>query len=292
MKKIFKLGIILCILIIFGLIIITIPNSDSIDADNNTLIISVCTGNMRGLEIGVSVYAGYNQVPLVLSDKTLPEQLNSWLPGYVKENNIKKIIVVGPMTTQQLIELYSMGVKVDHINDNSIASILTDIANNTPDKNNDTIIFTASNPIAGELGAYMKVPVFVTATNSSYNSSETLDKQYDNYIRTHNIQHIIIVGALPESLKNELYQYNIPVEEISGVTDVEVSMHVNDKLRSMGYLNNTTTAYYGFYGELPTIIPTIIKNNAMLIEDSSNNGNLANYLTDNNISNVVFTRNT
>ena len=30
----------------------------------------------------------------------------------------------------------------------------------------------------------------------------------------------------------------------------------------------------------------------MLIEDSSNNGNLANYLTDNNISNVVFTRNT
>ncbi|RAP44395.1 hypothetical protein [uncultured Methanosphaera sp.] len=292
MKKIFKLGIILCILIIFGLIIITIPNSDSIDADKNTLIISVCTGNMRGLEIGVSVYAGYNQVPLVLSDKTLPEQLNSWLPGYVKENNIKKIIVVGPMTTQQLIELYSMGVKVDHINDNSIASILTDIANNTPDKNNDTIIFTASNPIAGELGAYMKVPVFVTATNSSYNSSETLDKQYDNYIRTHNIQHIIIVGALPESLKNELYQYNIPVEEISGVTDVEVSMHVNDKLRSMGYLNNTTTAYYGFYGELPTIIPTIIKNNAMLIEDSSNNGNLANYLTDNNISNVVFTRNT
>ena len=49
MKKIFKLGIILCILIIFGLIIITIPNSDSIDADKNTLIIYVCTGNMRGL---------------------------------------------------------------------------------------------------------------------------------------------------------------------------------------------------------------------------------------------------
>lgn len=43
---------------------------------------------------------------------------------------------------------------------------------------------------------------------------------------------------------------------------------------------------------MPTIIPSVLKNNALLVEDSSNNGNILSYLQENNIKNVVVTRNT
>ena len=262
------------------------------DIDNNTLVISVCTGNMRGLETGISVYAGYNKAPLVLSDRTLPQQLDSWLPSFIKKNNIKKIVVVGPITAKQLLQLHMCGVEVKQVSGKSIPDILTKVADNTPTKNNDTLIFSASDPLAGVLGAYTKTPVFITATNETYNSADVLDTKYDEYIKTHNISHIIIVGNLPESLKNQLKSYNTTIEELSGRNSVDVSINVNNKLKSLGLLNNTTQAYYGFYGELPTIVPLVIQNNAMLIEDSSNHGDISDYIKENNVSKITLTRNT
>ena len=287
-----KLGIILLIVIV-GVIFFSMKvlYTDSMDIDDNTLVISVCTNDMRGLETGISVYVGYNKVPLILSDKTLPQQLASWLPNYVKENNINKIIIVGPVSAKQLFELSNLGIPIKQVNGNSISDILTKIADNTHDKNNDTIIFTASDPLAGVLGAYTKTPVFITASNASYDSSDNLDSNYANYIKTHNISHIIIVGSLPSSLKNQLKSYNVSIEELSGSNSIEVSMNVNNKLKSLGFLNNTTSVYYGFYGELPTIVPLVIQNNAMIIEDSSNQGNIIEYLKKNNISTVYLTRN-
>ena len=100
------------------------------------------------------------------------------------------------------------------------------------------------------------------------------------------------MGNLPESLKNQLKSYNTTIEELSGRNSVDVSINVNNKLKSLGLLNNTTQAYYGFYGELPTIVPLVIQNNAMLIEDSSNHGDISDYIKENNVSKITLTRNT
>ncbi|WP_455645345.1 hypothetical protein [Methanosphaera sp.] len=292
MKKLIKYILSIVVIILIGIILINNLYVNSIDVSEKTVIISTCTGEMRGLEMGVSVYAGYNQVPLILSDKTLPTQLAKWLPGYVKQNNIKKIIVVGPVSAQQLLELHLMNVQVQQVNGNSISSILTKIADNTNDKNNDTLIFTASDPMAGLLGAYTRTPVFVTATNSTYDSAEYLDSNYEEYIKSHDIKHVIIVGHLPETIKDTFKEYNLTIEEISGSTSEEVSENINNKLKSEGFLNNTTRAYYGFYGELPTIVPNVIQDNAMLIEDSSGQNEIIDYIKQNNITEVYITRNT
>ena len=293
--KIMKKLIILITLLIIVLLTILSVNSiytDTIESDENTIIISVCTGDMRALETGVSVYAGYKQIPLILSDKTLPEQLETWLPGYIEENNITQIIVVGPVTPGQLYNLMKMNVEVKQINGQSIPEILTKIADNTMEINHDTIIITASDPLAGVLGAYTKIPVFITASNSTYTSSEELDQKYIDYMEKHNTKHAIIVGNIPETIKTQLKQSNITIEEISGENSLEVSNNLNNKLKKEGYTTNTTKAYYGFYGELPTIVPTVIRDNAIMIEDSSNTGNIIPYLKDNNINQVYITRNT
>ncbi|MCD7782146.1 MAG: hypothetical protein LUG89_05575, partial [Methanosphaera sp.] len=265
--------------------------TNTIDTDNNTLILSLCTGEYRTLEIGVSVYAGYMEVPLILTDKTLPDQLSQWLPAYVQENNITKIVVVGEVTNKQLLDFTLMGLEVEVVNGDSIADILTTIAENTPEVSNDTVIFSASDPLAGYLGAYTKIPVFMTASNSSYESSQYLDEEYIEYLESHDIKHIIIVGDLPDTIINQLSNYNATIEKLDANGTDDLSMVVNNKLQSMGYLNNTTTTYYGFYGEIPSIIPNAITNNAMVIEDSSNQNSTIEYLEDNNITDIIFTRN-
>lgn len=291
MNKIIKILPILLSILLLGSVFATSIYEDTIECDNGTLIVSVCTGNMRALETGVSVYAGYNNAPLILSDETLPEQLNSWLPGYVEENNITRIIVVGPVTATQLFDFMKLGVEVKQVTGKDIPEILTKLAKNSKDIRNDSVILTASDPLAGELGAYMKVPVFVTAANGTYSSSEDLDDNYRDYIKDNQIKKVIIVGSIPESIKNQLKQNDIDIEEITGENTIELSEKVNKKLVDEGYVSNPTTAYYGFYGELPTIIPTVVRNNAILIEDSSNTGDILNSLMENNISNVVVTRN-
>lgn len=292
MKKMIKILAVLLSILLLAVFSISSVYTDTIECDNSTLIVAVCTGDMRALETGVSVYAGSNNVPLILSDKTMPEQLNDWLPGYVTENNITRIIVVGPVTAWQLFDFMKMGVEVKQVNGKDIPEILTSLAKNSKDVRNDSVILTASDPLAGELGAYMKIPVFITASNSTYSSGNYLDEEYINYIRKNSISNVIIVGNLPESIKTQLTENGIAYEELSGVNSLEVSRNVNDKLLNGGYIKNPKTAYYGFYGELPTIIPSVIKNNALLIEDSSNTGSILSYLLENNITTVVVTRNT
>ncbi|MBE6487071.1 MAG: hypothetical protein E7Z85_09555 [Methanosphaera stadtmanae] len=292
MKKIIKILLLCLSLLILAAFVQASFHTDTIECDNNTLIVSVCTGDMRALETGVSVYAGCNNVPLILSDKTMPEQLNGWLPGYVAENNITRIIVVGPVTPQQLFDFMKLGVQVKQVNGNTIPEILTKLAENSKNLRNDSVILTASDPLAGELGAYMKIPVFITASNSTYSSSENLSEDYLNYMKEHQIKNVIIVGNLPETIKKQLTEKNITFEELSGENSLEVSRSVNNKLVAENYVKNPQTVYYGFYGELPTIIPSVVKNNALLVEDSSNTGNILSYLQENNIETVVVTRNT
>lgn len=291
MNKYIKLMLILLVLLVAFSCLLNNFYTDNINTDKNTLIISVCTGDMRALETGISVYAGYKQVPLVLSDKKLPEQLKEYLPGFIQKNNITRIIIIGPMNMDEIINIQGMVPEVKQINGNSIADILTKIADNTQDKNNETIIFTSSDPMAGLLGAYTKTPVFITATNSTYNSAQNLQQEYINYLETHQIKHIIIIGTLPESLTKQLRQYDENLEIITGVDSSQVSMNVIEKLKKEGYVNNTTTAYYGFYGELPTIIPTVIKDNAILIEDSTSHADIIEYLKKNLIDTIIITRN-
>ena len=135
MKTLYKL--LLLALCIIGLVLSVYSSicTDTIECDENTLVISVCTGNMRALEIGVSSYAGYNKVPLILSDKTMPKQLEDWLPTYIRENRINKIIVVGPIKAEQIFNLMELGVTVKQINGQSISEILTNIADNNEDIN-------------------------------------------------------------------------------------------------------------------------------------------------------------
>ena len=292
MKKRYELlTIILFIVMLIALSLSTVQ-TDTIEADNQTLIISVCTGQMRALETGISVYAGYQNTPYILSDKTLPEQLASWLPQYVEENNITKIIIAGPVTHQQLLELMKLRVTVKHVNANSIPEILTKIAKNNKEINKEEIIITASDPLAGVLGAYTKTPVFITATNSTYQSSNTLADEYREYIQENNIKKVTIIGNIPETIKKELKSYNILIEEISGETSIDVSKNLNNKLKKEGYTKNNTSAFYGFYGELPTIIPTVIREQGVMIEDSSNRGDIVPYLQENNINTVYILRNT
>ena len=56
----YKILAIIVIVVLLGIFSTKFLYTDSMDIDNNTLVISVCTGNMRGLETGISVYAGYN----------------------------------------------------------------------------------------------------------------------------------------------------------------------------------------------------------------------------------------
>lgn len=290
MNKVFKFSVVILLLLVACFVLTNSFYTNNINSNENTLVISVCTGDMRALETGVSTYAGYKQVPIMLSDKSIPNQLKTWLPNYIAKNNITKIIWVGPIKTSEAISLKLMGVDFEQINGNSISEILVTMAENTHDKNNDTVIFTASDPMAGLLGAYMKTPVFITANNSSYTSADTLDDNYKKYLKNHNITNIIIVGYLPDTIINELKQYNVTLEILSGDTSAKVSMAVNNKLKQMGYIDSNTV-YYGFYGELPAIIPTVVKNNAYLIEDSSFDTSTINYMKNNSIDTIYLTRN-
>ena len=279
------------IIVAFALICMLNLYTDSIDDEDDCLVISLCTGNMRSIESGVSVYCARYHMPLVLSDKTIPDQIMNWLPGYVKENNIKKIIIIGPFDASEIIKLESLGINIKQVNDNNIASILTKMARNNKDIKHDSVIFTASDPLAAHLGSYMNLPVFITANNSSYNSADHLADEYREYLKDYNIQSVVIVGSLPESLKDDIKRLNISIDEITGHDTLELSYNVNNKIKEMGYLNKSSSAYYGFYGEVASIIPIAYNKNAMVIEDSSNMAGASNYLKENNITDIYFSRN-
>lgn len=285
-----KLGyiIVIIILIVLALCSTTFTNSIQKPENGNGIVISVCTADMRALESGVSVYAAWENMPLILSDKTIPDEISNWLPGYIKDNNITKITVVGPMKLSEIIKLKMLGVDVKWVRGTSISSILTNLAQNY---SGDTVVITDSDPLSAHLASQIHVPVFITAYNQTYQSSDYLDLNYINYLKSHKIKHVIIIGSLPETLIKQLDILQISYEVITASDSLNVSYHVNDYLKSKGYLQNATVAYYGFYGELASVIPHTFNENAMLIEDSSNKGGAYNYLKKNNITDVYLMRN-
>lgn len=260
---------------------------------NDTIIICTATGDMRGLEVGVASYAGKEGIPLILTSKTIPFPLNEWIPLFKDKAKIKKVVVVGPVSSWQVEALKMLNLEVESIDGSSKGEILTDIAEKTY-KSPDTVIITDSNPSASLLGAYMDVPVFVVAEPGKYTSSETLDPTYESYLSNNSIKNVIIVGSVSQSIIDNLNAKNIQIDEIKGgdsfETSAEVSDRVIDILDQRGVVANT--AYAGFYGELPSIIPLAVQDNSIILVDPTiHMDETVDYLQAVRISDVVITRN-
>ncbi len=302
MDKSYKLLIILTCLFLGFLILyflinpLIVPDEsfNGFNGENNgTIIICSSTGEMKGLEVGVASYAGKEGMPLILASKTIPYPLNEWLPLFKDKANIKKVILVGPISNWQVYSLKLLNFKVEWINGSSKAEILTEIAEETY-KSQDTVIITASDPSASLLGAYMDVPVFVVAEPGKYTSSDTLAPEYERFILNHNVTNIIIVGSVSQGILNSLNTKNLTVEELKGNDSFWTSILVSDRVKDIQNQRGVEvdSAYGGFYGELPSVVPLAVRNNSIIIIDPTlHMDETVNYLTNNGIDNVIITRN-
>lgn len=301
MNRLYKVLMVTClILAITGLAYLINPIFTPVESftgfsgdGNDTIIICAATGDMRGLEVGVASYAGKEGIPLILTSKTIPFPLDEWIPIFKDKANIRKVVVVGPVSSFQVEALKMLNLEVESIDGSSKGEILTDIAEKTY-KSPDTVIITDSNPSASLLGAYMDVPVFVVAEPGKYTSSETLDPQYESYLSNNSIKNVIVVGSVSQGIKDNLNAKNIQVDEINGndsfQTSAEVSDRVIDILDQRGIVVNT--AYAGFYGELPSIIPLAVQDSSIILVDPTiHMDETADYLQAVKVSDVVITRN-
>ncbi|HHY00189.1 MAG TPA: hypothetical protein GX531_02265 [Methanothermobacter sp.] len=276
---------------LFSIFWITEPFSGF--TDDNTLIISSATGEMRALEVGVACYAANKNLPLILKGKNIPYPLNAWIPQFIKDNKIEKVIIIGSISPWELYELKSLNVTVEKVDGSSKPEILVKLAEKNYESI-DTVLITPSNPSASYLGALMDVPVFVLAEPGKYTSLDQMPVEYDNFISKHQIKNVISVGPVPSKIITDLKSKNIIVDEISGNNSFETSLKVSDKViqiqKAKGTIPNST--FIGFYGELPSLIPLIFKNNALIIENPTNHMyDTVSYLNKNNIRNVIITRN-
>lgn len=301
MDKSYKLLWIFACLFIGVLILCFLINSVTTDESfngfsgevNDTVIICSATGDMKALEVGVASYAGKEGIPLILTSQTIPFPLNEWFSLFKDRANIKKVILIGPVSPWQVLSLKLLNLNVERIDGSSKAEILTEMAEKAY-KSQDTVIITDSDPSASLLGAYMDVPVFVVAEPGKYTSSETLDPEYKSYISNNKINHVIVVGNVSQNIIESLNSKELEVEELNGGDDFKTSVMVADKV--MDILNQrdveVNTVYAGFYGELPSIIPLAIQNNSVILTDPTIHMDEAvDYLTANGIDDVVVTRN-
>ena len=118
-----------------------------------------------------------------------------------------------------------------------------------------------------------------------------MDENYIRYLDEHEIKNIIVVGSLPDKIIKKLNEYNATVEVITGQSSSQLSVNINKKLNGMGIIESNR-AYYGFYGEIPAVIPSVIRDRAYLMEDSSFDTSTIDYLKENNVSEIYVTRNT
>ncbi|HMK53630.1 MAG TPA: hypothetical protein VK444_02515 [Methanobacteriaceae archaeon] len=261
--------------------------------DNNTLIISSATGEMRALEVGVAGYAANKNIPLILKGKDIPYPLNEWLPKFIKDNKIKKVVIIGSISGWELYQLKTLNVTVEKLDGSSKPEILVKLAEKNY-KSIDTVIITPSNPSASYLGALMNVPVFVLAESGKYTSLDKMPSEYSDFILKHHVKSVISVGPVPSNIITDLKSKNITVEEINGDNSFETSLKVSDKIieiqKAKGITPNST--FIGYYGELPSLIPLIFKDHALIIEDPANHVNeTVSYLKKNNIDKAIITRN-
>ncbi len=260
---------------------------------NNTIIISASTGDMKGLEVGVASYAGKNGIPLILSSNTISYPIDEWLTLFKDRANIKKVIVIGPISKWQIYSLKLLNLKVEQVNGSSKAQILTELAEKNY-KSVDTVIITASDPSASLLGAVMNVPVFIVAAPAEYSSLNKMPPEYDNFLTQYHVKNVIIIGPVSLNIKDDLKSRNLTVEDINGDDSYQTSTMVSDKIIEIQKQRGVTvnSAYCGFYGELPSIIPLAVKNHSIIIQDPTIHMDEAvTYLKNNNISNAIITRN-
>jgi hypothetical protein len=301
MNKSFKfliiLGLLIGIIILYPVISPLFIQEESFQGfkgdNSNTIIVCYSTGDMKGLEVGVSSYAGREGIPLILSSKNIPYPLNDWLTSVLAKGNIKKIIVVGPVTQWQIYLLKMNKIEIEVITGQTKAGILTEMAEKSY-QSLDTVILTSSDPSASLLGAYMDLPVFIVAEPGKYTSDEYLAPEYENFIDKYKIKRVIIVGSVSDNIKDKLTAKNIQLDEIRGNdsywTSVLVSDRVKDILKQRGL--EVKSAYCGFYGELPSIVPLAVNNNSiMLVDPTLHMDDAVNYLKTNGIVDVVITRN-
>lgn len=302
MNKTFKLlSFLICLFIValvFNSFIYPFLNSDDAFSGfsgdyNNTIIICSATGDMKGLEVGLASYAGKGGIPLILTSKTIPYPINEWLPLFKDKANIKKVILVGPISNWQVDSLRLLNVQIERISGSSKAEILTEIAEKTY-KSQNTVVITASDPSASFLGAFMDVPVFVVAEPGKYTSSNSLEPEYSSYISKYNISKVIVVGNVSSGILSDLNSLNRTVEEIKGNDSFKTSVLVSDRVIDLEKQRgiDVNSAYCGFYGELPSIIPLAMKNNSIILVDPTLHMDEAvSYLKNNGIDNAIITRN-
>jgi hypothetical protein len=260
---------------------------------NDTIIICSATGDMKALEVGVASYAGKEGIPIILTSQTIPFPLNEWFSLFKDRANIKKVILIGPVSPWQVFSLKLLNLNVERIDGPTKAEILTEMAEKTY-KSQDAVIITASDPSASLLGAYMDVPVFVVAETGNYTSSDTLEPEYEGYISDNNIKRVIVVGTVSQGIIDNLNSKDIQLEEIRGNDNFQTSVLVSDRIREiLGQRNvEVKTAYAGFYGELPSIIPLAVHYNSIILTDPTIHMDKAlDYLTTAGIDDVIITRN-
>lgn len=268
-------------------------NGFSGNDNNDTIIISASTGDMKGLEVGVASYAGKDGMPLILASNTIPYPLNEWLSSFKGSANIKKAIVVGPISDWQIYQLKLLNLKVEQINGSTKAQILTEMAEKNY-KSVDTVIITAADPSASLLGAVMNVPVFVVAEPGNYSSLNEMPPEYNSFIDQYHVKNAILVGPVSSPIIDDLKSKNMTIDEINGNDRFETSTLVSDRIiniqKSRGISVNST--YCGFYGELPSIVPLAVKNHSIIIQDPTiHMDETVAYLKANNITNATITRN-
>jgi putative cell wall-binding protein len=301
MNKSYKLLWIFVCLFIGVLILCFLINSVTTDESfngfsgevNDTVIICSATGDMKALEVGVASYAGKEGIPLILTSQTIPFPLNEWFSLFKDRANIKKVILIGPVSSWQVLSLKLLNLNVERIDGSSKAEILTEMAEKAY-KSQDTVIITSSDPSASLLGAYMDVPVFVVAEPGEYVSSDTLEPEYESYISDNNIKRVIVVGTVSQGIIDNLNSKDIQLEKIGGDDNFQTSVLVSDRIRDiLGQRSvEVKTAYAGFYGELPSIIPLAVRNNSIILTDPTIHMDEAlDYLTTVGIDDVVITRN-
>ena len=268
-------------------------NGFSGDNSTNTIIISSSTGDMKGLEVGVAAYAGEKGIPLILTSNTLSYPINEWLPLLLEKLNIKNVVWIGPISKWQFYSLKLLNLKIEQVNGSSKAQILTELAEKNF-KSVDTVIITASDPSASLLGAVMDVPVFIVAAPAEYSSLNEMPLEYDNFINQYHVKTAVIIGPISPNIIEDLKSKNLTIEDINGNDSYQTSTMVSNQIieiqKNRGIEVNS--AYCGFYGELPSIIPLAVKNHSIIIQDPTiHMDETVTYLKDNNITNAIITRN-
>lgn len=268
-------------------------NGFNSDKGNDTVILSASTGDMKGLEVGVASYAGEAGIPLILAGRTVSYPLNEWITLFKDKANIRKVLIVGPVSNWQIFSLKLGGLKIEQIDGLSKAEILTEMAGKTY-KSLDTVIITPSDPSASLLGAVMNVPVFVVAEPGKYTSNDLLPLEYNLFISDYHIQKVIIVGNVSPQIIADLKAKNLKVEEIKGNDSFQTSVLVSDRIIDIQKQRGVEvkSAYCGFYGELPSIVPLAVRSQSIILQDPTlHMDETVNYLKNKGITKVIITRN-